>query len=386
MSDTTQGGVRPAPPSPVLSSRQELRALTGLRALAAFWVVLFHLRHQFLFAFPETGFWLRAPLVSGYLGVDLFFVLSGFVISYCYADTLAKFSWQRYLAFLWARLCRIYPVHLFALITVLVLSTGLVEGVHFAKSSNSSTEAFVENLLMTHAWALPVVKTWNYPAWSISSEWFAYLFFPAFLVLTLRLRKPSAAALFTFALLAGAGLLYWLTEYRNHSAYAMVRIVVGFSLGCILWHLYRAGTGADMPWGVIVPTCFAGTIVAATMWHASALRPIVWAPLTLAAVVYGLAWGNGVLARWLGRPFMVYWGRLSYSLYMTHWICLHVIESYWPSQNLVGTDLATRAGRVALTVAAILAATAATYHLVEEPLRWRLRRLWPAAAPRARTA
>jgi peptidoglycan/LPS O-acetylase OafA/YrhL len=64
------------------TSRAMIHPLTGVRGIAALWVVLHHLVTTWVIAIPPTAHWLSALADSGYLGVDLFFVLSGFVISY----------------------------------------------------------------------------------------------------------------------------------------------------------------------------------------------------------------------------------------------------------------------------------------------------------------
>ena len=91
-----------------------LRALTGLRGIAALWVFLFHA--ELLTADMTDGSFdfLKMVASAGYLGVDLFFVLSGFVIAYNYADLELHRSVSKFSDFLWKRLARIYPAHLLA--------------------------------------------------------------------------------------------------------------------------------------------------------------------------------------------------------------------------------------------------------------------------------
>src|SRR5689334_9429569 len=88
----------------------ESRALTGIRGVAALWVVLFHLPN------PLAGTAFAQVLSRGYLGVDLFFILSGFVLSYAYRDALPEKPMVRQaLRFYAVRLARIYPLHVFVL-------------------------------------------------------------------------------------------------------------------------------------------------------------------------------------------------------------------------------------------------------------------------------
>ena len=114
------------------SRRPSLPALTGLRAIAAGWVVLFHYRDDLLALVPGL-----APLDTfmraGYLGVDLFFPLSGFVLAYTYADRLGSFSWVGSRDFIRNRFARVWPVHVLTLnvdlaIAALVGTLGAFDG------------------------------------------------------------------------------------------------------------------------------------------------------------------------------------------------------------------------------------------------------------------
>lgn len=100
---------------------RQLDALTGVRGLAAVWVVTYH------FANPEHRAVASAlrPLLwifeRGDFAVPLFFILSGFILVYSYHDRFLKFSWAEYRRFLWLRLARIYPAYIVALAAVVCL-------------------------------------------------------------------------------------------------------------------------------------------------------------------------------------------------------------------------------------------------------------------------
>ena len=83
-----------------------IKALTGIRGVAATWVVLFHFRRTVFGLVPINGY-VRKWLDSGYLGVDTFFILSGFVIAHVYTAELSERDWRhRYAGYLKARLAR----------------------------------------------------------------------------------------------------------------------------------------------------------------------------------------------------------------------------------------------------------------------------------------
>ncbi len=86
---------------------QNLKPLTAMRFFAAMWVVAYHFT-------PSLGLGMPALVGKGYLGVELFFVLSGFILSHVYMEAFGDRRF-RYPDFLWARLARIFPVHLVTL-------------------------------------------------------------------------------------------------------------------------------------------------------------------------------------------------------------------------------------------------------------------------------
>src|ERR1700730_17710246 len=114
----------------MLSRRQQIDSLTGLRGVAACWVMLMHFREV-----TPTRIWqfpiLDSIIANGAYGVDVFFVLSGFVISYAYATSFsARLRWNDIYQFLAYRFARIYPVHLatFAFMEVLFAARALTSG------------------------------------------------------------------------------------------------------------------------------------------------------------------------------------------------------------------------------------------------------------------
>ena len=91
--------------------KPELRALTSMRGIAAWFVVLYHIRLS-VAGLPDA---VVAVLAKGYLAVDFFFLLSGFVIWLAWHDRLRTGGLSRVPAFLLKRIARIWPLHLFLL-------------------------------------------------------------------------------------------------------------------------------------------------------------------------------------------------------------------------------------------------------------------------------
>ena len=143
-------------------------SLRGIAAMAVFWG-----HYSDVFARDVGGWNLFVP--HTHLGVDLFFMLSGFVLYHVYASQfLTGVTGPRWGAFMRQRLLRIYPLHLVTLLAVLVLMRFELPG--------DGLWILGLNLTLTHAWGLTDQFIFNAPSWSISAEFAAYLVFP-FMVL-----------------------------------------------------------------------------------------------------------------------------------------------------------------------------------------------------------
>ena len=193
MSATLEGNHRDAVG---VDAAPELPALTSLRGIAALVVVLFH--SSFL-AFNYAGG--GAPWIwrRGYLAVDLFFLLSGFILTHVYGRRIGgERKWNAIGRFFWARFCRIYPASLFTTaIFVMQYATGRLPfppGVSFEKQLTAAL------LLMQVPWLDTVVI--NGPSWSISAECYAYLLFPFVVPTIYRLKAPTAATIGLMILIA----------------------------------------------------------------------------------------------------------------------------------------------------------------------------------------
>ena len=183
----------------------ELRALTSARGLAAWFVVLFHVR---LSTVSLVGPEVTAFFDYGYLAVDFFFMLSGFVIWLNYADRLRARRLAEVPAFLWRRLARIYPLHLFVLMGAVAFAIAhVVIGKPLPPRYDFADLPY--HLLLIQTWGIgEMTMMWNVPAWSISCEFAAYLAFPL-LAMTVDWQRWHSAALVAMAL-AIAGLLHLL--------------------------------------------------------------------------------------------------------------------------------------------------------------------------------
>ena len=377
-------------------TRTEIRALTGLRGVAACWVMLYHSRVCWHCALP-----VRSLIHHGYLAVDLFFVLSGFVLAMTHGaefaaagPTLQAVQWR----FLRRRFARTYP--LFALVTL--ASFALASAGAFPRQPAIPLAVLPRDLLLLQAWpigavipriahaatkAAPIVG----PGWSISTEWGAYLLFPFLCALTLRARPFAAAA----AALAAAVLIALslrpdaavheagfrqgpLDVFVANTFWPGLRCLAGFCLGLLAFRCRIPGRvdrpdrsgppGQAGPRLALAATL--GLLVALSV-PGSDLADLALFVLLVAA----LATDRGAIAALLGWG-PIYWlGTVSYSIYLVHEPILQLVRGQIPpgvhGLAALALDVAVWGG--------VLAVSALTYAGIERPARRWLNR--PARRP-----
>jgi len=352
-----------------------LPALTGLRAIASVWVLAFHLLSPARTAFPSLAG--RGALIdAGYLGVDVFFVLSGFVLAHAYGDSFTSVKSSQWLRFWWLRLARVWPLH--AAVTLsLVAAKVLAGGLGFATFASSPLfrfETLPAHLALVQAWG-GTAPTWNVPSWSVSCEWLAYLAFPILSLGSRRVRRPSA-------LLAIAGLvatLFVVYAYIVHGGAldltyqgGVARIAAEFTIGVLLERATRGGFVVSD--GVVA--LLASVIGAAAMLD----RVGPWLVAPIALLVIGVARNEGRIAKTLARGPLVYWGERSYAVYLVHGPILLVARGLMPIERVAArSPVLGVLWLVGVLVASFVVAHAA-HRFVEEPARRLLRRLGPRDA------
>jgi peptidoglycan/LPS O-acetylase OafA/YrhL len=351
----------------------DIKPLTSLRFFAALWVVLYAYWPNLAVATTP------AVVQRGALGVELFFVLSGFILCHVYLPAAAagRFS---YPAFLWNRLARIYPLHLATLAALGVLAAaGLALGMKVDRNILAWSD-LPANLLLVQAWGFAKVAGWNHSSWSISAEWFAYLAFPAFAWAALKLRsRPRIAVAAALALLAGLYSIFNrvagfpLTEATI--AWGALRIVPCFFLGCAIWLAWHSGA-ADRREAAIGASFFgAAALLGGQFGAADWIIVACFGGLILSLARLSQA-GSGFGS----HPALVYLGQISYAIYMVFvpWQIVFVniaVKIFHLSDKKLPLALWL------VYLAALVPLAALAHRLIENPAR-RAMRLWgkrPAA-------
>jgi peptidoglycan/LPS O-acetylase OafA/YrhL len=358
--------------APPQASPLYVPSLTGIRALAALLVLGLHTTPIIFGSYPRGLVFLS----RGYLGVDFFFLLSGFIITHVYLWPLSTPTLASVRVFLWHRIIRLYPVHL-VMLAILVAMVGTVtltlRPVHTERMWRFGD--LVWHLLLMHAWGATESASWNLPSWSISAEWFAYLLFPGLAPLLARIGSGRLALGLAASALLGTATSFTLKPWNLSGSWvgapALVRVGGEFLCGAALCRAVVAMTGRRVParagdWLGL------GAFALFLLGAARGMPDFALVAL-LALTVAGAATARGVLALVLGSFPLRWLGETSYSLYMTHFMVLSVIDHPILGLHIPRWPWLLRLVAFAGVAGVCLLAAAIMYRVIERPLRLRLR-------------
>ncbi len=359
---------------------QNIASHHALRGIAAFLVLLFHFRD----VSPAVGKALDAMtglFSTGFIWVDFFFILSGFILSHVYGASFATPAGRNAHAtrrFYVARFARIYPLHLATLAAMVLLELSAYafkpELADAFVSDRKGLGSIAQHLTLTHSWLTMRWLEWNVPSWSISTEAFAYLMFPLLLPLTragskwLRLLLPLAAL---------AIYVHTFVNFHNiEDQQPLLRCMAGFMSGMLIFRFWQQRPDLGGTTASLLQLAALGTALAAMHLHLS--QAIVIGSFAL--LIYATASDGGLLPRLLRlRPLLIL-GTLSYSMYMTHWI---IYKAYWMYGANLLQDMASLyspdkvfALKVLVLMSLTMALSVAAYFKIELPARGYFSRLF----------
>jgi peptidoglycan/LPS O-acetylase OafA/YrhL len=357
------------------ASRPRLEGLTTLRFFAAFHVILFHLYVEG--ALAAGPWWYRNFASIGYVGVNFFFVLSGFILVYTYvaSDLDPRRFWQ-------ARFARIYPAYLFSLVVTAPFFFLTAPSLHlpfFAWSMQHVVVASILALVLLQSWVPQGALTWNPVCWSLSVEAFFYALFPFLVKQTKRISRGQlpfwiAGAWFVSLAISAAYLvlhpdgadkinstettLFW----KNVLSFNPVVRLPEFVVGMLTCRLFLSRERSPKLGSICILGGAAGFVLV-TIFAGKIPNPVISTGLlspAFAAIIYGVAleprW-----TRFLAFSPLLYLGEASYSLYLLHsWVMSEVLEAV-PHQPL--------AVRIVLCIGAAIAASLLTFKFIEQPAR-----------------
>ena len=324
-----------------------LNNLTALRGIAAVLVVVLHF-HFFLGAIlPRDSTGLIDKL---YLMVDMFFILSGFVMCYVYGDTFKeKVKYLNYKKFLIFRLARIYPIHVITLLAEVLICIIYLSFDKFDLLSNWRQHLYRWEGIFTNLAFLETVNifnfsTWNMPAWSLSAEWYAYLVFPFIFILGIR---NKAFALYGLPILVLGGWLLcefylhplqpFLHYPKNPLDYSLdvnwhwgaLRGIFGFMAGMFVFQLFQKeilkkffGNG----W-----VLFMISLIVLVWMHFKRVDTVT--VILFALIILSSAYGSKNIDRFFSINIFQKLGDWSFSIYLWHMVFFNVITMYFVFQR-----------------------------------------------------
>ena len=362
-----------------------IRSIEGLRGIAALMVALFH---AYVY-----GKWGGLPAQSGvlqhaWLFVDLFFVISGYVMAAAYSERLD--SWRSACAYMVRRFFRLYPLHLVTTATVLLAVVGVQTvklllagyGLKMGNEAPFAVEFFNLkllglDLLLLQGVGIMRMEIHNYPSWSISVEFWLYLIF-ALLMLAIRSsRARIVVSLAIVALSVGYFVSYWSgapQELRTLDTRGLPKGMLSFFQGVLLFYLYRrlAPSSGGFHGAALGAAQLAAAALALYLVDRQHLLGVyqLLIPFSFTLLVLQLLPDRGLVATLLQTRPVQWMGKHSYSIYLCHVTVLTVLD--WPGRT-IPEPAKHLVGLVFL--GAVFGFSALTYRYVEAPWRERGRRI-----------
>lgn len=341
---------------------KEIRALTGVRGVAAIVIVLYHFSDVHLYSGGVLQYFV---IPHGYIAVDLFFMLSGFVIALVYRDAFAIAPFANYREFWIKRVARLYPAYLaIAVLYVVKMALGL-SGDTFAQFSLYDV---IGNILMLSGWGLhihPLIGV----SWAASAEMGSYVLAPLLIAYIVRGNAIFAVAGVALSLAAiqaiqasGQGGSGPLDVTSGDSFYPLLRAIAGFALGQAIFRFSVSVRPLPMIFQDALVALILLAIVVAAVVSADDL-PIYVLFIPLVAILSY----DGRLARLLFANGPIYdMGLISYSVYLLHPLFVSFAVRGWRHYGETGASYLVS---MLICLVVIWLLSKLTYRFVEMPGR-----------------
>ncbi|WP_022682461.1 acyltransferase family protein [Sphingobium bisphenolivorans] len=359
---------------------REIRAMTGIRGAAATFVMIYHFENDL-----QGRGGVPSLLDHGYLSVDLFFILSGFVLSHVYGPAMRQGTFS-FGAFLWHRIARVYPLYLAATVAILAME--------WLRARDAGVDAgtILSNMVM-----LQSLGNWpsiDPPAWSVSVELLAYLLFPLLAMLCLKGRAALASAAGMLSLAAILTLTLLASLHRIgapvsrgpldlfYSPYTILRCLAGFTIGQLIWRVHDNARLSRLTSRNAVQALVATLGLA--MMSVQGSDFLVY--LALIALMLCLSAEQGMLTRLFASRPVYFLGRLSFPIYLTHFKAIGLLLAINGRLLAMGMPRAIGAPVALLSSALIVICLSWMLHdWLERPCRrwlrrWQEVRQWRAGA------
>ncbi len=360
-----------------------------MRGIAAILVAVFHFEMAICRFIPAstTLFFERS-----YLMVDLFFVMSGFIMLHVYGSSFSeKLQSIQLKKFFVARFARTYPLHLFTLLLLVLIVRYLTDWGHPPIRLEQPGD-ILPNVFLLQSFGVCKIYNWNIPSWSISAEWGAYLLFPFLALWIGRSGKIAAGLLILFVVAAYGCIMYVLPRINPlnpaipvpHNLnttfdYGYLRGIAGFIIGMLVYRLYHHQDtvrilGKDTASAVILLL----TIAALHFGINDALVVLLFAALVLTTAA-----NSGRLHRLCSHRILQWLGNISYSIYLMQIFLQEPFSHGIRLPGVTGTargkfniDFPHGLGYCAIYLLLLVSLSTLTYYGIEQPCRKFINRHW----------
>ena len=258
--------------------------------------------------------------------LDFFFVLSGFLISAAYGDTLK--TWGDFGAFVIRRFGRLWPLHaavLMAFVAIEVSKALIAPGAGRMPpfTGPHTPDSIVTNLLLLHSLHLHSQLTWNAPSWTVSVEFYTYLVYAA-LVISWPRRPLLTAAI--MAVVGAVGVMFVAHSLSATFDFGLFRCFYGFFVGVLTWKVWRSAPLPQLgPW---LATLVEAAMTIGVFVYIALIGgpPFGYAgPLVFALFIWIYASERGQITRLFSTRPLVWLGEISYSIYLVHYLIIVVV-------------------------------------------------------------
>lgn len=366
-----------------------LSSLTALRGIAALLVAVFHFEMAVARFVPaaQSMFFEKC-----YLMVDLFFIMSGFIMLHVYNSQFKdKIQAKSLKNFLVARFARIYPLHLFSLLLLVVLVRWLTDWGNPPIILEQPAD-ILPNIFLLHSFGFTKIYNWNIPSWSISAEWAAYLLFPIIALCIHKKKTISVILLILLIVFAYYSIMYLLPRKNPinpaipvpHNLnttfdYGYIRGIAGFTTGILVYLLYELRTVRKaLSHDVAAVLIIFAIIISMHFALNDSLTVLLFAMLVLSFTA-----NTGQIAQFCNRKIPQFLGDISYSVYLmqiflqepfSHGIYLPGITGIGRGKQNI--DFSSGVLYCITYLILLIMISYITYQWVERPSRRFINRIW----------
>lgn len=353
--------------------KNQLPALTALRGVAALFILIHHIVVYFI---PEIGNYfveITPFFTKSYLWVDFFFILSGFIIAHVYRQEFCNWHWAKsYKPFIVSRFARIYPLHFLMLICFLFVEL-LQLYIHTGESfiGKQSVSSLAANITLLQAFLKD--STWNEPAWAISAEWLSYLLIPP-IIFYLEQTGRRVDIIILILIMAILFLMNLKMGTLNFVSWkSIVRCGSEMIIGILSYkHKFKIKQNPYLNYSS-VSSILMVLVLVTLWWPVSHFITICIFPLLIIVL------SNLSKHYIFTNPFLLFIGKISYSIYMIHWFFMsflgNVLNYFSGNLRHLNFSLPHLVYIAIVCIFFIILLATITFNYIEQPLRYFIKKL-----------